>query len=744
MATTAPQVTDAYTTATAGVQDPSAKSATLIRFVPMPDAAELLIAAAAALASAIALTRRSSQRRRALAVSAAFGVSLMMAALWSQRARSAATDDRLARYRPADRTLEPSSEWASSRACRSCHPDEYASWRKTFHSTMTQQVTPETMAAEWAGVTLRHQGRRYHLLRDGDQFLVDMPVFGTIGERAGERMVRPVVMSTGSHHQQLYWLPVPQADLPVNAAGADGFDELCEDCHGNDADGGEASPLAGAALFTGDIREAFDDHVEMQLLARATTAAERQAVIQHAARLQLADRLVQFPFAWMIRDQRWVHEDDTFVHPPPSTEVLEPWDEGWSNSCDQCHATGARFRPSANGDYGQAAVADLSISCESCHGSGTAHVRRHRNPIARYTARLGNEVDDIILPTRLDKQRNAAVCGQCHCETWELDDDLGRFEPGDKLEDHRRVVQFQLPPYPDWLADAVEEDDELMASGFWRDGTIRIAGRDYNGLRMSACHLQGELTCTTCHQMHGSDPDDQLKPEAKSNEICVGCHGDIGADVSAHTHHRPDSPGSSCMDCHMPHTTVGLMNVMRAHRIDSPSAEVSHRTGRPNACNLCHLDHTLAQVAETLSTWYGQQPPAGLNDDAAAAAVEWLIAGDAVQRAVAAWHMGYEPARRASGAHWQAPLLAQLLTDPYGAVRYVAGHSLSTLPGYADFDYDFVADQAHRMAAKNRAVAMHEPVAAPRATLVSAEGLDQARLRSMAERRDDSPVTVNE
>ena len=45
--------------------------------------------------------------------------------------------------------------------------------------------------------------------------------------------------------------------------------------------------------------------------------------------------------------------------------------------------------------------------------------------------------------------------------------------------------------------------------------------------------------------------------------------------------------------------------------------DVELETGRPNACNLCHLDRTLAWTAKHLEGWYGFAPPE-LNDAAVA------------------------------------------------------------------------------------------------------------------------------
>src|SRR4029434_5840314 len=97
---------------------------------------------------------------------------------------------------------------------------------------------------------------------------------------------------------------------------------------------------------------------------------------------------------------------------------------------------------------------------------------------------------------------------------------------------------------------------------------------------------------------------DQLAERMDSNLACLQCHTKIN--VSQHTHHRTDSSGSSCYNCHMPHTVYGLMKAIRSHQIDSPNAANSLKTGRPNACNLCHLDKTLDWTARKLSEWYGQ------------------------------------------------------------------------------------------------------------------------------------------
>jgi hypothetical protein len=195
----------------------------------------------------------------------------------------------------------------------------------------------------------------------------------------------------------------------------------------------------------------------------------------------------------------------------------------------------------------------------------------------------------------------------------------------------------------------------------------------------------------------------QLKPDGESDAACLQCHEKIGAQLEAHTHHASSSVGSRCYDCHMPHSSFGLLRAVRSHQVSSPSAAESARLGRPNACNLCHLDKTLEWTAEKLRDWYRQPiPPLAMEDRKVAASVAWLVKGDAGQRALAAWSMGWAPAQKASGRDWLAPYLIVTLVDPYAAVRFVAEKSLETLPAYADRALPIDQNRVDRKAVSTR------------------------------------------
>src|SRR5687767_485845 len=82
--------------------------------------------------------------------------------------------------------------YTGSTACRRCHEDHHASWRRTFHRTMTQDATPAAVLgafgrAERAG-RLEYFGVGARMERIGDAFFVDVAgsrarVKRTVGSR---------------------------------------------------------------------------------------------------------------------------------------------------------------------------------------------------------------------------------------------------------------------------------------------------------------------------------------------------------------------------------------------------------------------------------------------------------------------------------------------------------------------------------------------------------------------------------
>lgn len=555
------------------------------------------------------------------------------------------------------------SEFAGSGSCRSCHISHYESWHHSYHRTMTQLASEESVLAPFDGRVLQSDDSRCTVERDGKWFVVEMPdpdweaanLREGIGKGEADQAPRirlPVVMTTGSHHLQTYWVPSE---------------------HGN--------------------------------------------------------KVRLFPWVFHIDTQRWIPNGDSFILPPDSKR----YPQVWNNSCIVCHSVAGEI--GHNPGNWQSRVAELGISCEACHGPGAEHIRRHNNPVARYTQRWSDRADPTIVnPARLSAEKSSQICGQCHTA---FDEEAtihyntyragGRFDGVFSLTDPKKKEDMR----------------------FWSDGSIRVGGREYSGMIESACFKGGELSCLSCHSMHSGDPNKQLQPTLRNDQACLQCHQDFAQDISSHTHHPANSLGSRCANCHMPYTSYALFNAVRSHRIDSPSVATSVQSGRPNACNQCHVDKSLGWVDKTMQQWYGT-PPVELSHDeqTIAASLLWLSQGNAIQRVLAAWTLGWEPARQASGEGWQTPFLAQLLDDPYSMVRYMADDSLKKLsmelPGY-----DSLINPSQRSSAASALLRRWEPKDAFRRDGLKpffdkTHAWNDELLNRLLQQRDNRPVTLHE
>ena len=599
--------------------------------------------------------------------------------------------------------------YATSDTCRSCHPSQYDTWYDSFHRTMTQVAAPETVRADFDNVRVElTQGGPMVLERDGEEFWAEFDDPGWEGPTAERpRIRRQVVMVTGSHHQNIYWY----------ATGHDrGLNVL--------------------------------------------------------------------PSVYLLEEQQWVPRSAVVLHSPGQSVAM--LNGHWNAICIACHTTLGKTAfdtPYRSEPFEEqtieTTVAEFGIACESCHGPAEAHVTANRNPLRRYRLHLAKGRDregdpTIMLPPQLDPTRSSQTCGQCH-SVWEFYDVDGErhanraglpYRPGDELRDTRFIAQPSVDRDSAEMLAFVENDPEFVRGSFWPDGMVRVSGREYNGLIDSPCFRNATasdrtLTCFSCHTMH-KPPEDprttaewadthQVSTDMDGNDACLQCHEPMRAELTAHTQHDTESSGSSCYNCHMPYTSYGLLKTVRSHTISSPTATESTELGRPNACNLCHLDKTLDWTADRLRDWYGTPMPA-LSDDeqTVAASLLWILKGDAGLRALAAQSMGWAPAQATSGTSWMVPHLGEALGDGYDAVRFIAARSLRSVPGYAGLDYDFVAPEQERVEAAVRV--LREWRASPAAhlrrepeLLVDANGeLRVDAMRRLFEQRDRRPLFLRE
>jgi predicted CXXCH cytochrome family protein len=437
----------------------------------------------------------------------------------------------------------------------------------------------------------------------------------------------------------------------------------------------------------------------------AMTVGSRR-VQQYVARVD--DRHVRLPLAWDIEAGRWFHLAGGFLHPDGSdfNEHTTLWDA----NCIFCHNVKAEPRWDRASQRFASRVAELGIACEACHGPGDEHARRNASPLRRYLLYGSPRRDNtIISPDELSKERQVQVCGHCHGQR--TPNPLTRIEQlmttGDPYTAGDDLSRIATPVWADTRHPGTPLESTDFSLRFWRDGTPRLTAYEYQATLQSACYARGEMTCTSCHSMHGGDPRGMITEEKRAGAACLACHDKIARDVPSHTKHKAESTGSDCAACHMPPIVYGLRAIHPTHRIENPDPARAWRHDMPEACTVCHTNRTARWAAVEMARQYEKPAPAdlpGAGGDAGggttgagaarvasagsaeiAETVRALLGGDVLQRAVAANALAAERSYTddTRALLWAVPFLVVTMEDDYPGIRHFAERGLRALCGRA-------------------------------------------------------------
>ncbi len=215
--------------------------------------------------------------------------------------------------------------------------------------------------------------------------------------------------------------------------------------------------------------------------------------------------LFESPVNWYANRQTWD------MAPAYQSAREMPLNLPAYTSCLRCHVSGMQPPlPGTETHYPQPPFTHGGISCERCHGPGTAHVNGGA----------------IINPAKLSPARRDEICMQCHLEGKVAIERPGRhvyeFRPGNSLADYIRY--FIL----------------VGANGAGLGAVSQV-----EALAQSECKKKSgdAMSCTSCHDPHRSPSSDERVSYYRSK--CLACHGPTFA-----AKHHADKP--DCTVCHMP------------------------------------------------------------------------------------------------------------------------------------------------------------------------------------------------
>ena len=192
-----------------------------------------------------------------------------------------------------------------------------------------------------------------------------------------------------------------------------------------------------------------------------------------------------------------------------------------------------------------------SLGCENCHGPGGKHVE----------AGGGKGVGGMITFAKNDPTPVAtrnAMCQSCHSKGDRIFWQGSAHESRDvACTSCHRIMQDISPRHQ--LAKPTQIET---------CGTCHLQKR---AQQMRSSHMplrEGKMTCTSCHNPHGTVSQSLLK-EASVNDICFTCHAEKRGPFL--WQHAPQN--ESCLNCHDPHGS---------------NHERMLKVAKPRLCQQCH------------------------------------------------------------------------------------------------------------------------------------------------------------
>jgi DmsE family decaheme c-type cytochrome len=211
---------------------------------------------------------------------------------------------------------------------------------------------------------------------------------------------------------------------------------------------------------------------------------------------------------------------------------------GTDTCVEKCHAHDALtrdFRMSVHGGQVSTSTGMPLVNCESCHGPGSLALENITNETCDFKT--------FIPLADLPSGAQALTCLKCH-SSFSLSNLSGWSSSRHATADLSCFSCHKL--HQGHQQKATGEDIAKLCFECHNEVEARFALPSHHPVP------EGKMTCTTCHDQHGSTHDSNLR-KSSVREICTGCHADkTGPFLVEHG----TSVTADCMNCHNPHGSI--------------------------------------------------------------------------------------------------------------------------------------------------------------------------------------------
>lgn len=349
----------------------------------------------------------------------------------------------------------------------------------------------------------------------------------------GQQVSPGVSNSTPEHWKETGWWPTKGTAARSEFAGA----ETCAQCHAGIAESQRKTPMFSAAsrpssspLLEHHTRLPFSDSAYDYLLLRDSagfsfSVSDKSGTI--TAPIDWAFGTGEVAQTYILKREGIFLESRLSYYTGPmvlgitpghqeaapaslSDAIGDPIEDATLPRCFGCHSTASTVSGTFDADH-----AVLGVTCEACHGPGTAHVAAMRS------GKVGLASATIFSATRLSPVNSVDFCGACH----RTPADVAGYMPA-----NMGIANIRFQPY------------RLERSLCWGDG------RD------------ARITCVACHDPHQP----LVRDSAAYDSKCLKCHAATGTGPSlTNQANGPGAPrvqtlqpgckvaSTSCTSCHM-------------------------------------------------------------------------------------------------------------------------------------------------------------------------------------------------
>jgi DmsE family decaheme c-type cytochrome len=195
------------------------------------------------------------------------------------------------------------------------------------------------------------------------------------------------------------------------------------------------------------------------------------------------------------------------------------------STCLMCHED-QKYTGTAHGLKSNSRTPAATHGCESCHGPGKAHVD------------AGGDNTKIVRLKALSPQESSAYCTACH------DRRTHALWAGSQ-HDQRNVgcITCHSVHSPKGPAQLVAKTEPEVCATCHRN----VVNKQHRLAHMPV--REGQMTCSSCHNPHGSVNLRLLKTGTTIDEACASCHAEKRGPYL--WEHAPVA--NSCVTCHDPH-----------------------------------------------------------------------------------------------------------------------------------------------------------------------------------------------